>query len=314
MEKDRLMVLGGSSNPKLVNDVCKNIGIAPTAILCDKFSDGECQIEINDNVRGRDVFVIQSTCAPVNDNYMELFMILDALKRASAKSITAVTPYFGYARQDKKVKPRVPISAKVMADMLVAAGADRVVTDDLHANQIQGFFNIPVDNLWAKPVLVDHIKQSFNGDLVMVSPDAGGAERARSYAKLLNAGFAIIDKRRSAPNKAQAMNVLGKVKGKKAILLDDIIDTAGTLKEAAKALASNGAAEVYACGVHPVLSGPAIQRLNESVIKQVLVTDTIPLSDEGQACRKISVVSLANLIAEAIINIYKEGSISKLFE
>ncbi len=278
-----------------------------------RFSDGEIQIEIDENVRSKDVFVIQSICSPVNDNLVELLLMLDALKRASADSITAVIPYYGYARQDKKVAPRVPISAKLVADILTVAGATKVITMDLHAGQIQGFFNIPVDNLFAAPVIINYIKNKFNDNLVIVSPDAGGVERARAFAKRLNAGLAIIDKRRDAPNQAKAMAVIGDVTDKVAVILDDMVDTAGTLVEAAGAIMNNGAREIHACCCHPVLSGPAIERIEDSELKTLIVTDTIPLKRNARACDKIKVLSISELIGEAIIRSFKGDSVTSLF-
>ena len=278
-----------------------------------RFSDGEIQIEIDENVRSKDVFVIQSICSPVNDNLVELLLMLDALKRASADSITAVIPYYGYARQDKKVAPRVPISAKLVADILTVAGATKVITMDLHAGQIQGFFNIPVDNLFAAPVIINYIKNKFNDNLVIVSPDAGGVERARAFAKRLNAGLAIIDKRRDAPNQAKAMAVIGDVTDKVVVILDDMVDTAGTLVEAAGAIMNNGAREIHACCCHPVLSGPAIERIEDSELKTLIVTDTIPLKRNARACDKIKVLSISELIGEAIIRSFKGDSVTSLF-
>ncbi len=278
-----------------------------------RFSDGEIQIEIDENVRSKDVFVIQSICSPVNDNLVELLLMLDALKRASADSITAVIPYYGYARQDKKVAPRVPISAKLVADILTVAGATKVITMDLHAGQIQGFFNIPVDNLFAAPVIINYIKNKFNDNLVIVSPDAGGVERARAFAKRLNAGLAIIDKRRDAPNQAKAMAVIGDVTDKVAVILDDMVDTAGTLVEAAGAIMNNGAREIHACCCHPVLSGPAIERIEDSELKTLIVTDTIPLKRNARVCDKIKVLSISELIGEAIIRSFKGDSVTSLF-
>ncbi len=277
------------------------------------FSDGEIQVEINDNVRMKDVFIIQSTCRPVNANLVELLLMIDAMKRASASRITAVIPYYGYARQDKKVAPRVPISAKLVADMITLAGATRIITMDLHAGQIQGFFNIPVDNLFAAPVLLEHMRRTFSENLVVVSPDAGGVERARAFAKRMEAGLAIVDKRRSAPNEAKAMAVIGDVKDKIAIILDDMVDTAGTLTEAAGVLIENGALEVHACCAHPVLSGPALSRIENSALKTLLVTDTIPLLPEAEASDKIKVLSIGNIIAEAIIRSYRGDSVTSLF-
>ncbi len=278
-----------------------------------RFSDGEIQIEIDDNVRNKDVFIIQSTCVPVNDNLVELLLMIDAMKRAAAKTITAVIPYYGYARQDKKVAPRVPISAKMVADLLATAGATRVITMDLHASQIQGFFDIPVDNLFAAPVILDYIKQNFNNDLVIVSPDAGGVERARAFAKRLNAGLAIVDKRRSAPNEAKAMAIIGDVKGKTSVILDDMIDTAGTLTEAVGVLLEKGAKQVHACCSHAVLSGPAVDRIIESGINSVIVTDTIPLNSKATACDKIQALTIAELVGETIIRSYTGASVTSLF-
>jgi len=277
------------------------------------FSDGEIQIEINDNVRMKDVFIIQSTCYPVNKNLVELLLMIDAMKRASASRVTAVIPYYGYARQDKKVAPRVPISAKLVADMITLAGATRIITLDLHAGQIQGFFNIPVDNLFAAPVLLEHMRIHFRDDIVMVSPDAGGVERARAFAKRLHADLAIVDKRRSAPNEAKAMAVIGNVKGKTAIILDDMSDTAGTLTEAAGVLMDQGAKEVHACCAHPVLSGPALERIEKSALKSLVVTDTIPLRPEAAASKKIKVLTISKLVGEAIIRSYRGDSVTSLF-
>ena len=279
----------------------------------NKFSDGEIQIEINENVRLKDIFIIQSTCSPVNDNLVELLLMIDAFKRSSANKITAVIPYYGYSRQDKKVAPRVPISAKLVSDMITVAGANRVITMDLHAGQIQGFFDIPVDNLFAAPVLIDHIRRHFRDGLVIVSPDAGGVERARAFAKRLDADLAIIDKRRDAPNQAKAMAVIGEVKDKVAVILDDMADTAGTLTEAAEAVIKAGAREVHACCSHPVLSGPAIDRITKSVLKSVVVTDTIPLADNAAACGKVKVLSISQLVGEAIIRSYRGDSVTSLF-
>ncbi len=270
-------------------------------------------MEIHENIRGRDVFVLQSTCTPVNDNLMQLLIIIDALKRASAKRITAVIPYYGYGRQDRKVKPRVPISAKLVADLITVAGAHRVVAVDLHAGQIQGYFDIPVDNLFAAPVLLKYIQAHFGNDLVMVSPDAGGVERARAFAKRLDASLAIIDKRRDAPNIAEAMNIIGEVAGKTAIVLDDMVDTAGTLTQAASALVNHGAARVYACCTHPVLSGPAVERISRSPMDHLIVTDTIPLGKEASENPKITVLSVAELLGETIKRIYSSHSVSTLF-
>ena len=307
-----LKILTGTSNPALCKAICDHLGCRLTPTLCETFSDGEIRVEVGDNVRGDDVFVVQSLCAPVNFNIMQLCLLLDALKRASVGRVTAVVPYYGYARQDRKVSPRAPISAKVVADFLMVAGMHRMVTVDLHAGQIQGFFNCPVDNLYAAPVFLDHLSQ-IPGDIVLVSPDAGGVERARAYAKRLNASLAIIDKRRDKPNQASAMHVIGDVQDKVAIVLDDMIDTAGTMVAAGEVLLKNGAREVMACSTHAVLSGPAIERLNNSPFSQVLVTDTIPLGDKIAACPKIKVLSIAGLLAKAINNIHTESSVSVLF-
>lgn len=284
-----LKILTGTSNPALANAICEHLQCSLTPAMCETFSDGEIRVEVGDNVRGCDVFVIQPTCAPVNFNLMQLCLLLDALKRASVGRVTAVVPYYGYARQDRKVSPRAPISAKMVADFLEAAGMHRLVTVDLHAGQIQGFFNGPVDNLFAGPVMLDHIRQ-LGKEFVVVSPDAGGVERARAYAKRMGAGLAIIDKRRDRPNQASAMHVIGDVQGKAALIVDDMIDTAGTMVAAGEVLLKNGATEVMACATHPVLSGPALDRLCNSVFSQIFVTDTIPLGDKQQICSKIKVI------------------------
>jgi len=310
-----LKILTGSANPPLAKAICDHLGCLLTPCLVETFSDGEIRVEIGDNVRGGDVFVVQPTCAPVNDNLMELCLMLDALKRASAKRVTAVIPYYGYARQDRKVLPRTPISAKLVADFLTVAGVHRLLTIDLHAGQIQGFFNIPVDNLFAAPVLLKNIRELSHNpdDLVIVSPDAGGTERARAYAKRLCAGLAIVDKRRLCPNQTEAMNVIGDVHDKVAVVLDDMIDTAGTMVQAAKVLMEKGASSVVACATHGVFSGPAVERLHDSAFSQVFVTDTIPLKQEALACSKITVLSVASLLAKAIHNIHTESSVSVLF-
>ena len=279
------------------------------------FSDGEVMVEIGENVRGRDVYVIQSTCAPTNDNLMELLVMTDALKRASAATITAVIPYYGYARQDRKAAPRTPITAKLVADLITTAGVDRMVTIDLHAGQIQGFFNIPVDNLYAAPVILSYLKERFKSDeVVMVTPDAGGTERARAFAKRLGCSLAVIDKRRTGPNVAEVMHLIGDVRDKIAIILDDMIDTAGTLTQAARALKENGAKLIYACATHGVLSGPAIERINSSDIEEVVLTDSIPLGDKEQKTSKVRILSIAELLAEAIRRIHEDESVSSLFE
>ena len=307
------VIFSGNSNPVLANKICNYLGVFLGGAKVKTFSDGEIQIEINENIRLKDVFVVQSTCPPVNDSLVELLLMIDACTRSSANRVTAVLPYYGYARQDKKVAPRVPISAKLVADLLTTAGAKRVITMDLHAGQIQGFFNIPVDNLFAAPVIIEHIRTHFQHELVIVSPDAGGAERARAFAKRLDAGLAIIDKRRDAPNKAKAMAVIGDVAGKVAVILDDMIDTAGTLSEAATALAEKGAREIHACCSHPVLSGPAVDRINNSALKSVIVTDTIPLSERAVKSGKFTVLSISELVGEAIIRSYKGDSVTSLF-
>ncbi len=308
-----IKLLTGNSNPELCKSICEYLDLAMTRAEVKRFSDGEIWIEIGENVRGSDAFVIQSTCSPVNENLMELLLLIDALKRASARRITAVVPYYGYARQDRKVAPRVPISAKLVANLLTTAGADRLLFIDLHAGQIQGFFDIPVDHLFAAPVLLDYLRLNVNDDLAVVSPDAGGTERARAFAKRLQAGLAIIDKRRERANVAKAMNIIGNVEDKVTIILDDMVDTAGTLTEAAEALKNAGAKEVYACATHPVLSGPAIDRINKSVIKKLVVTDTIPLSPAGKDSEKIVSLSVAKLLGEAVRRIHHEDSVSSLF-
>ena len=308
-----IAIFSGNSNPHLAKNICDYLATPLGEAKVGTFSDGEIQIEINENVRLKDVFIIQSTCSPVNNNLVELLLMIDAFKRSSASRITAVMPYFGYSRQDKKVAPRVPISAKLVADMLTVAGANRIITMDLHAGQIQGFFDIPVDNIFAAPVLIDYMKTRMNHDLVIVSPDAGGVERARAFAKRLDADLAIIDKRRSAPNQAKAMAVIGDVQDKVAVILDDMADTAGTLTEAVEAISKAGAREVHACCAHPVLSGPAVQRISESELKTFVVTDTIPLSEKAAACDKIKVLSIAKLVGEAIIRSYRGDSVTSLF-
>ncbi len=308
-----ISIFSGNSTPELANKICEYLNLSLGSAQVKTFSDGEIQIEIDENVRSKDVFIIQSTCSPVNDHLVELLLMIDAMKRSSANRITAVVPYFGYARQDKKVAPRVPISAKLVANMLAVAGANRVITMDLHAGQIQGFFDIPVDNIFAAPLLIEYIGKKFNGNLVIVSPDAGGVERARAFAKRLNADLAIVDKRRSAPNQAKAMAVIGDVKDKTVVILDDMADTAGTLTEAADALKENGAKEIHACCAHAVLSGPAIDRISASGLKSLVVTDTIPLRENALACGKIVVISISELVGEAIIRSYRGDSVTSLF-
>ena len=310
---ENLKLFGGTASVSLTKEVCDYLNILPGEMVNKTFSDGEIQIEIQENVRGKDTFVIQSTCSPVNDNLMQLLIITDALKRASARSVTAVMPYYGYARQDRKVKPRVPISAKLVADLITVAEVNRVISIDLHVGQIQGYFNIPVDNLFAAPILLKYIRENFNDNLSIIAPDAGGVERARAFAKRLNASLAIIDKRREEPNLAKAMNIIGDVKGKTAIILDDMVDTAGTLVQAAEALIKKGADHVYASCTHPVLSGKAIERIENSPIESLVVTNTIPLKEEASLCTKIQVLSVAEILGEAIKRVYFSKSVSSLF-
>ncbi len=311
---DEIKIFTGNSNLPLVTKICTSLGIPLGAAAVKSFSDGETWVEVGENVRGRDVFIIQSTCFPANDHLMELLVLIDALKRASADRITAVIPYYGYARQDRKVAPRTPITSKLVADLLVAAGTDRILSMDLHAAQIQGFFNIPFDHLYATPVLIKHIQSIGHGEnIVMVSPDAGGVERARAYAKRVNASLAIIDKRREVVNESQVMNVIGDVKGKIAVIVDDMVDTAGTLTQAVPVLLENGASKVLGAVTHAVLSGPAIERINNSSITELVATDTIPLRGNALACQKITVLSVAELLGEAIRRIHNEDSVSSLF-
>lgn len=307
-----MKVFTGNANPAIAKEICDYLDMPLGAAEVHQFSDGETSVEIGENVRGADVFVIQPTCPPVNDNLMELVIMVDALRRASARRITAVIPYYGYARQDRKARARVPITAKAVAEMLMVVGTRRVLSMDLHAGQIQGFFNIPVDHLYAAPILLDYIREHFT-DVVFVSPDAGGVERTRAFAKRLDAGLAIIDKRREKANECEAMHLIGDVTGKTAILLDDMVDTAGTLCGGAEMLKKVGAKEVHACCSHPVLSGPAIERITNSCIKSLLVTNSIPLSEEGRKCEKITVLSVGALLGEAIKRIHNEDSVSKLF-
>jgi ribose-phosphate pyrophosphokinase len=309
-----MKLFSGNANKALATEIADYLGIELGNALISTFSDGETQVQINENVRCTDVFIIQPTCAPVNDNLMELLLMVDAFKRASAKRITAVIPYFGYARQDRKSQPRVPISARLISDLINAAKVDRVLTIELHAGQIQGFFSIPVDNLYTVGVFLDHIQKTQKADdIVIVSPDAGGVERASGFAKKLASSLAIIDKRRQGPNVAQAMHVVGNVKGLNAIIIDDMIDTAGTLQQAATALKKNGANRVLAACTHAVLSGPAIDRLNASELDEVIVTNTIPSYDKTERCQKLKVLTVAPLLAEAIVRIYKGTSVSSLF-
>src|SRR6185437_5450717 len=302
-----------TANEALCQEVCDFLGLTRGQALVTRFADGEAYVQIQENVRGADVFLMQPTCRPVDDHLMELLLMLDALKRASARRITAVIPYYGYARQDRKDKPRVPISSKLVADLLTTAGADRALIVDLHTPQLQGFFNIPVDHLFASPVLVDYFKKLELPKLTVVSPDAGGVERARFFAKKIDAALAIVDKRRVEMNVAEIMNVIGDVNGRTCLIIDDLIDTAGTLVKTAGALIQNGAAEVYACCSHPVFSGPAVENIAKSCIKQVVVTNTIPLSEAARNEPKIKVLSIAGLIGRAIQSIHEETSVSKLF-
>jgi ribose-phosphate pyrophosphokinase len=312
--ESRIKMFCGNSNPALAEKICAHLGMPLGKAKVKNFSDGEIMVEIGENVRGRDIYVVQSTCSPTNNNLMELLIMMDALKRASAATITAVIPYYGYARQDRKVAPRTPITSKLVADLITKAGADRVVTIDLHAGQIQGFFDIPVDNLYAAPVILDHLKRRFTHDhMVMVSPDAGGTERARAFAKRLECTLAIIDKRRTGPNVAEVMHLVGDVKDKIAIILDDMIDTAGTLTQAARGLKDHGARTIYACATHGVFSGPAIDRINASDIEEVVITDTVPLGEKAALTSKIKVLSIAELLAETVRRIHEDESVSSLF-
>lgn len=310
---ERMRIFTGNANPDLAKKICDKLGVALGKANVSTFSDGETRVEITENVRGMDVFIVQSTCPPVNNSTMELLIMIDAMKRASADRVTAVIPYYGYARQDRKVAPRAPISAKLVADLITVAGANRVLSIDLHAGQIQGFFNIPVDNLFATPVLLSHIKKQLSDNLVIVSPDTGGVERARAFGKRLGASLAIVDKRREGPNESQVMNIIGNVKGMRAIILDDMIDTAGTIVQAADAIMEAGAKEIYACCSHPVLSGPAMDRLENSIIKEVIVTDSVPLHDRAKECSKIKVLTVSGILSEAVRRIYYNDSVSSLF-
>ena len=310
---DKFKIFCGKANEPLADEVCHFLGISRGQAQLTRFADGEAYVQIQENVRGGDVFVMQPTCRPVDEHLMELLLMIDALKRASARRITAVIPYFGYARQDRKDKPRVPISSKLVADLLTTAGAHRALIVDLHAPQLQGFFNIPVDHLFASPVLVDHFKKMGLPNLTVVSPDAGGVERARFFAKKMDAALAIVDKRRVDINVAEVMHVIGDVHGRSCLVIDDLIDTAGTLVKTAHALLENGAASVYACASHAVLSDPAVENISQSPIKEVVVTNTIPLSDAARNEPKIRVLTIAGLIGRAIQSIHEETSVSKLF-
>lgn len=308
------MVFTGNANPELAHKVVKKLGLPMGDATVGKFSDGEISVELNENVRGRDVFVVQSTCAPTNDNIMELMVMVDALHRASAGRITAVVPYFGYARQDRRVRSsRIPISAKVVADMFATVGIDRVLTVDLHAEQIQGFFNVPVDNVYGTPVLLNDIEQQNFKDLIVVSPDIGGVVRARAVAKQLGIDLAIIDKRRAAANVAEVMNLIGEVEGRTCLLVDDMVDTAGTLCNAASALKEHGAKKVVAYCTHPVLSGPAVERIKASKLDELVVTDSIPLQDDARNCKCIRQLTISTMLAEAMRRISNEESLSAMF-
>ncbi len=310
----KVCIFSGNANPALAQEIAKTLEIPLGQIRVSRFSDGETFCEIQENVRGVDTYVIQPTCSPVNENFMELLIISDALRRASAGSITAVMPYYGYARQDRKVAPRTPITSKLCADLMVSAGVNRVLCVDLHAGQIQGFFNIPFDHLFAMPVFLDgYLRRNYTKDVVVVSPDAGGVERARAYAKRLEASLAIIDKRRERANVSEVMHIIGEVEGRDCVIVDDMIDTAGTLCNSARALVEKGARKVVACATHPVLSGPAVARIVDSPLAEVVVTDTIPLSAEAAACGKFRVISISHLVGEAIRRIHHSDSISSLF-
>jgi ribose-phosphate pyrophosphokinase len=310
---DKFKIFCGTANEPLTDEVCAFLGLTRGQALVTRFRDGEAYVQVQENVRGADVFVVQPTCRPVDEHLMELLLMIDALKRASARRITAVIPYFGYARQDRKDKPRVPISSKLVADLLTTAGADRALIVDLHAPQLQGFFNIPVDHLFASPVLVDYFKRATLPDLTVVSPDAGGVERARFFAKKMDSALAIMDKRRVEMNVAEIMHVIGDVNGRTCLVIDDLIDTAGTLAKTATALMENGASAVYACASHAVLSGPAVENISQSCIKEVVVTNTIPLNEAARKEPKIKVLTIAGLIGRAIQSIHEETSVSKLF-
>jgi ribose-phosphate pyrophosphokinase len=308
-----MKIFSGSSNLTLAKEICKYLNKPLGECILKTFSDGEIQFQITENVRGEDIFIIQSTSYEVNFHLMELLIMVDAFKRASAERITAVIPYYGYARQDRKDKPRVPITARLVADLLEAAGVDRVLTMDLHAHQIQGFFSIPVDNLFAAPILCEYLEDLKLKDLVIVSPDAGGVERARMFAKRLNASLAIVDKRRTAPNVAELMNIIGEVENRETVVVDDIVDTAGTLAQTGMALKEKGARRIFAACTHPVLSGKAIERLESSPYEELIITNTIQISDEKKECKKIRILSVANLFGEAIKRIHESSSVSSLF-
>jgi len=313
MDRDRLKIFSGTANPALAAEICESLDVPLGECLVSRFSDGEVRVQILENVRGADVFVVQPTCQPVDTNLMELLLMIDAFKRASARRITPVVPYYGYSRQDRKDRPRVPISSKLVADLLTVAGADRALTMDLHTPQIQGFFAIPVDQLLAVPVQVAYFEKLNLPNLAVVAPDAGGVERARFFAKKMDCSLAIVDKRRVDVNEAEVMHVIGDVEGKTAVVVDDIIDTAGTLVKTTEALLQQGAAAVYACCTHPVLSGKAVDRICQSKLIQVVVTNSIPLKEEAQKCGRMVVLSIASLLAQGIQSIHEEDSISKLF-
>jgi len=307
-----LKIFSGNANPGLAREICTHLDLPPGRANMTTFSDGELYFQIMENVRGRDVFLIQPTCSPVNDNIMELLVMLDAFKRSSAERITAVMPYYGYARQDRKDKPRVPISSKLMADLLTAAGANRILTMDLHAGQIQGFFNIPVDHLFAAPVLIEHIRKRKLRDLTIVSPDAGGVERARAFAKRLGSDLAVVDKRRESPNHAEVMNIIGRVSGRNVLIVDDMIDTGGTLVNTAVALKKKHAKRILACATHGVLSGPAIERLEHAPLDEIILTNTVPIQ-ESKLLPNMTLLSVGGLLAKAIRSIHEETSVSNLF-
>lgn len=313
MTLDRLRIFSGNANPDLASEICQSLDMDLGKLMIEEFSDGEVYMQFGENVRGADVFLIQPTCTPVDHHLMELLFMIDAAKRSSADRITAVLPYYGYARQDRKDKPRVPISAKLVASLLERAGADRIMALDLHAAQIQGFFDVPVDHLFAAPVMIDYFKPLNIPDLAVISPDPGGVERARAFAKRLNAPLAIIDKRREKPNVAEVMNVVGEVEGRNCLMVDDLIDTAGTLVKGAEALLEQGAKSVSACATHAVLSGPALERIEESPLKEVVFTNSIPLSEAARQSSKIKSLSVAPLLARAIQSIHEETSVSILF-
>ncbi len=311
--REEIMIFSGNANRPLAKDICASLGGALGNAVVKRFSDGEIWVEVQENVRGKDVFVVQSTSYPANENLMELLIMVDALKRASAERITAVIPYYGYARQDRKVAPRTPISSKLVADLITAAGVHRVVSVDLHAGQIQGFFNIPFDHLFTMPIFLDYIRTHLRDDLVIVTPDAGGTERARAYAKRLECTLAMIDKRRSRPNESEVMNVIGEVNGKNVIIVDDMVDTAGTLTLAAKALQERGAKKIYACITHGVLSGKALERVENSVLEQLVISDTIHQPEAVLQHPRIKILSMAKLLGEAIFRINHNDSVSSLF-